>query len=249
MTPNAARGDTVRPAASGVLALALLAATPAVAGDLAYIDYLGYSADGRYFAFEEYGIQDGSGFPFSNIFVVDLPTDSWVSGTPVRVVVEDDWDSDLAAARAQAASEARPILNASGIGTPAHLLAINADGDPRTGDGRVLDFGRPGYVQSEVHDVRRLALDVVRRPAAIDCEIIANETYGFALSLDGVAIHTDAGTLPRSRGCAMDYKIYAVLRPIDYAMIEGGVVAVIAYYPYSFEGPDRRFLVVPLGAR
>ena len=63
---------------------------PAVAGDRALIDYVGFSADFRYFAFEEFGIQDGSGFAYSNIFVVDLATDSWVVGTPVRVQAESE---------------------------------------------------------------------------------------------------------------------------------------------------------------
>ena len=40
----------------------------ASAGDTATPQVLGFSADGKVFAFEEYGIQDGSGFPYANRF-------------------------------------------------------------------------------------------------------------------------------------------------------------------------------------
>ncbi|MBN9059609.1 MAG: DUF2259 domain-containing protein, partial [Rhizobiales bacterium] len=52
-------------------ALAAAAPTAAMAGDFAERSILGFSPDGGRFAFEEFGIQDGSGFPYSNIFVLD----------------------------------------------------------------------------------------------------------------------------------------------------------------------------------
>ncbi|GGD47823.1 DUF2259 domain-containing protein [Sinisalibacter lacisalsi] len=45
---------------------------------------VGVSDDGRYFAYETFGLQRGSGLPFSNIFVVDLDRDAWVTGSPFR---------------------------------------------------------------------------------------------------------------------------------------------------------------------
>ena len=50
----------------------LLAAAPALAADGAQSRALGYSADGKYFAFEQFGVQDGSGFPYWDVFVLDL---------------------------------------------------------------------------------------------------------------------------------------------------------------------------------
>ncbi len=47
--------------AASLMALAI--AFPAVAGDFANRDIIGFSADGSRFAFEEYGQQDGSGSP------------------------------------------------------------------------------------------------------------------------------------------------------------------------------------------
>ena len=246
MTRRAVTRGMVRRVASALVAGTLgLAALPAMAGDAALIDYIGYSPDGRYFAFEEYGIQDGSGFGFSNIYVVDLVNDRWVTGTPFRVVIED-FEGELVQARASAAQQAADVLNELEVATPAHLLALNGDGDPRTGDGKELEFGRPGYGLSEPVEVQTLTLEAVERPSGLDCEIIENETFGFVLRLDGTTVHRDTGAIPRSRGCVMDYRIHSVLRPYDYAMAPGGALAVISVYPFGFEGPDRRFLVVPL---
>ena len=61
-----------------------LAPLTALAGESAQFNALGFSDDGRYFAFEQFGIQDGSGFPYSDIFLIDLDTDSFAGGTPVR---------------------------------------------------------------------------------------------------------------------------------------------------------------------
>ena len=80
MKPNVGMAGTARLAAASA-GLALLLAAPAVAGDRALADFIGFSEDGRYFAFEEYGVQDGSGFPYSTIYVIDLTDDT---GCPAR---------------------------------------------------------------------------------------------------------------------------------------------------------------------
>lgn len=87
MTRNVVRMVSGRLAASAVT---LMLAAPAMAGDRALIDFIGFSEDGQYFAFEEFGVQDGSGFPYSNIYVLDVSADSWVDGTPVRVQLDDE---------------------------------------------------------------------------------------------------------------------------------------------------------------
>jgi len=67
-----------------LIALTLWACSPALAGDTAEINVLGFSADGSIFAFEEYGVQDGSGFPYANRFYIDTASDKFLPGTPVR---------------------------------------------------------------------------------------------------------------------------------------------------------------------
>ena len=76
--------------AASLMALAI--AFPAVAGDFANRDIIGFSADGSRFAFEEYGQQDGSGFAYSNIYiyVIDTAIDRWTDGSPFRVMIKDE---------------------------------------------------------------------------------------------------------------------------------------------------------------
>ncbi len=67
MKPNGAVTALARQArlALSTIAALLALASPSLAGDRAGIDFIGYSADGGFFAFEEFGIQDGSGFAYS----------------------------------------------------------------------------------------------------------------------------------------------------------------------------------------
>jgi predicted secreted protein len=234
---------TARLAASGAL-LALLA-FPAVAGDRALIGYLGFSEDGNFFAFEEFGVQDGSGFPYANLYIIDLPADSWVGGSPYRVRIEDE-SGDVRDARDMAFQQAEAKLDELDISVAAYAIAVNGDGED-IGDSRSLTFGDPGYGREPIQNPRALTLDTVQLRSNMDCSIIEGEVYGFTLSLDGKEIYADKGPLPASRGCAMDYRIYAVVRPAEWFF--GGTprdVAIISTYPFGFEGPDRRFLAVPI---
>jgi predicted secreted protein len=225
-------------------ALALLA-TPAVAGDRALIEYLGYSEDGRYFAFEEFGVQDGSGFPYANIYIVDLPADTWVTGSPYKVLLQED-ESDPDEAREQAFEMAEAKLDELEISAAAHVIALNGDGEPEANVGHELVYGDPGYGLGEVMQERTLILGIFPRPSGAECAVIDDETFGFSLSLDGVEIYADGETLPESRSCPMGYKIHSVVRPAEWSLADGGTVVIVATYPYGFEGPDRRFLAIPL---
>ena len=112
----------------------LTPASPARAADAAERAVHGFSSDGRYFAFEQFGVQDGSGFPYADIFIVDLEGDKWVDGTPLRVLLEDERHT-LGAARGEAMARAKPFIDRLAIGEPGVVLATNviyqANADPR----------------------------------------------------------------------------------------------------------------------
>lgn len=239
MTRNAATKVTA------LLAASLMLVAPALAGDRALFDPIGFSQDGRYFAFEEFGIQDGSGFPYSNIFIIDLPADDWVTGTPVRVRIDDE-SKPLADARADAAEQASGKLDELGITEPATIIALNGDGEVGAAEHR-LDFGPPGFGLDPVQEERELAIEVFDLPSTQDCTIIDSKTKGFALTLDGAELMRDSGKLPASRGCPMGYRLFAVVSPADWRITPTNYVAIVSNYPFGFEGPSRRFLAVPLG--
>jgi predicted secreted protein len=78
-----------------LLALAL-AAFPVFAGDAAAFQNLGFSADGRYFMFAQYGVSESGSLPYAQIFTVDVPRNRFVPGgtrkTTAKTVVEPGTD-------------------------------------------------------------------------------------------------------------------------------------------------------------
>ncbi|MDB5537352.1 MAG: hypothetical protein JWQ65_2227 [Devosia sp.] len=239
--------------AASLLALLVLVA-PAWAGDRAGIGFIGYSEDARYFAFEEFGIQDGSGFAYANIYVLDLQADQWVKDTPVWARLEDE-NSTLAAARAKALDQARPTLDGLGIGEPVDVIALNGDGAVGTDD-KALRFGQPGYSMAPAEASYELTLSGVAATLSMaSCvgETEAGET-GFALNLTvGGKTHEvyRDKSVPESRGCPLGYRLYGVITPFDdlaaFAPELGpGALAIVSVYSLGFEGADRRFIAVPL---
>lgn len=226
----------------------LLGAAPALAGDRALIEPIGYSADAQYFAFEEFGISDGAGFAYSNIYVVDVQNDAWVLGTPIRVLADKE-DTTLAAIRQRSRALAAPQLADFGLDTPAELVAMSGDG-ALDGDSSSLHFGVPSFVApgavSGDYLLRLSSFDVA---SSLPCkEWFDSAPLGFALTLSDEqgdrVIHRD-DTLPRSRACPMTYRLYGVALPFGATSIGAGV-ALVSVFPHGFEGPDRRFLAVPL---
>lgn len=241
MTRNAATKVTALLAAS----LALLA--PALAGDRALIDFIGFSADARYLAFEEFGVQDGSGFPYSNIYVLDLPADKWAAGSPFRVSMEDE-NATLQDARAEVEAKAAAALQQLQLTEAVDLVAVNGDGE--MGDGRAVTFGAPGYFPNDPQGAYTLKLQTFSADSPLPCaDWLGERAKGMVLTLTGPdgerVIHEDK-VLPESRGCPSTYRIFAVVAP-QYQTPPAGYAAIIAVYPFGFEGPDRRFIAVPLG--
>jgi predicted secreted protein len=228
----------------------MLLAAPALAGDRAVLNILGYSPDGKYFAFEQFGIQDGSGFAYSEIQVIDLVADKWTYGSPFLARAgEANPDEPLATIRAEALKMAGDKLKQYQIGAPAETLALVGDGIP-SADGRTLLFSAPACCNpGQTHDDRLvLTLSTFPVEGSSDCvTLLGHKPLGYALTLgDGAKtteLHRDDGTLPRSRGCATDYRIYGVVQPFQ---IDGPRLAIVSVYPLGFEGPDRRFLIVPI---
>jgi len=248
MRRNAAPMVSARRGLEALAVCATLIATPAIAGDRALIDIIGYSEDARYFAFEEFGIQDGSGFAYSTIYIVDLARDRWVGGTPIHVQ-SDDERVELAEIRDEARDEVEDLLEGYRFETPAQLIAHIGDGE-FDADAQLLEFGLPGYTgPGSVMGEYRLELASFPAQSPQPCEDYLGERalgYELVLTQDGEdrVLHRDE-RLPQSRGCPTDYRLYGVALPFGAADLSGGV-ALISVYPFGFEGPDRRFVAVPL---
>jgi predicted secreted protein len=232
-----------------ILAAALcLLAWPAAANDQALIDFVGYSGDFRYFAFEEYGTLDGSSSAYSNIHILDLWADKEMPGSPFSAEGRED-DKTLSQVRREAGDAAGADLKKLEIDTPVQIAALLGDGI--AGEGTEMHFafpstGGPGSTQGDY----TLALESFYLPPAPACEErIADPGKGFALSVsgDGKVRETHRDTsVPAWRECSTAYRLYAVVFPHVYPQIVSAV-AIVAFFPPGWEGVNRRFVAVPIG--
>ncbi|MGJ8527274.1 DUF2259 domain-containing protein [Maritalea sp.] len=232
----------------GILLLAGFGFSAAQAGDRALLDALGYSDDGRYFAFEEFGIQDGSGFAYSTIYLIDLEEDKWVSGSPYRARSDEDGVS-LQTVRAQAASLAQDDLAAYAIERPADLIAYQADGEAQSNETEI-EFDVPGFMgPSQKETMFKISLDIFKAPSSEPCiDYMGQEPMGFGVNFtdlngDVSQIYADSN-IPKSRGCPITYRPTAVFIPFNAYNFDHAVL-VMSVWAHGFEGPDRRFIAVP----
>ncbi|WP_127145112.1 DUF2259 domain-containing protein [Pelagibacterium montanilacus] len=225
-----------------------LSAPQAMAADQALIEVLGYSPDGRYFAFEQFGIQDGSGFAYAEIFLIDLDTDRFALGSPFRARIEEE-PSGLDDARDAVRAMAGTAL--ADITVPARPLVVHADGeiDPAPRD---ISFALPGFGLDDTGEPHALSLEVFGSTSPLDCEDwFGGPAQGYALTLEapgqGAELHRDS-SVPRSRNCTADYRIHSIHIPFaDWSL--ASAVAVISVWSHGFEGLDRRFIALPATPR
>lgn len=224
----------------------------ASAADGAQNRAIGYSQDWRYFAFEQYGIQDGSGFPFWEIYVLDLAADAWVKGTPVRVVLQNEEDR-LAAARDKAHAEAKSVLDRLGSIEPSNLLLSNP-GTEALPDRTVARFdayynSAGPYTDSKdrgQYEVSVKAIPLARPATCTDPDV---EPMGMEVTLRNLrsgkaAIIARDSAIPASRNCPAHYDIDSVHAPASYGAYAPNVL-FIGTYTRGFEGWDRQVIALP----
>lgn len=220
-----------------------LAPSPGYSGDYAERALLGFSPDGRYFAFEEYGIQDGSGFPYSNIFLIDTSNDTWVDGTPIRVLIEGD-SPPLSETRAESADQFRPFLTRYQIGAQGRTVASNPLTETSANPHALSFLPRPFSPPLD----RDYDLVLQEYPlAAPDCPDFGQPFKGFQLTIVGPdnqqRVLSRDERLPGSRNCPLAYAISEV---VTYHPPQGqpAFAVLISMLSVGFEGPDRRFIAV-----
>jgi predicted secreted protein len=247
-----------------LLALAV-AAMPrhALAGDGAALSVIGFSPDGRYFAFEQYGEQDGSGSLYSIINAIQVAGDKPVKGLPITTIMDPDnpslgkapRDQQLADIRAKAAKAAAPILQQLNISEAGHMVVSTRDAQARS----ILHSEQVKAAMKAVVTTVNLPVEhfgadarMVLREfdiAVPRCKDLSTREHpsGFGLTLERKGrptIHLNRDqTIPPSRRCPEQYGI-AEAHALTLADGSTALAVVIHYFYQAFEGPDRRFLVV-----
>jgi len=236
----------------GSLATALLfslSLTPGQAGDTASLEIYGFSKHGDYFAFEQYGVQDGSGFPYSEIFVLDVIADKWVKPSPIRrsdeVSEEGGYDEDtfLVATRAKNLNTAQTLLDAKGIVGKGSTVAFNPPTELTSNPHKMLVSPRLPLLSGETP----VELTLTEHPLEnTECASYDVATKGFRLTMvnNGITRTLNNDTIvPDSRRCPFAYRIE---RFFTYFPREAPPVfaVLIQMESLGFEGPDRRYLAI-----
>jgi predicted secreted protein len=226
--------------------LAVLAmVSPALAGNFAERHIFGFSPDGRYFASEQFGTQDGSGSPYADIFLIDTRTDAWVEGSPYRVLLKDE-RAKLQWARREVTAKAGNALREHVISHPGTLLASNPPGELSTDPHEVSV--NPRFAVPSVREPWRFRLTEKAIPVARCTDLLGGPTKGYRATVTpfggGERVLHDDMSVPESRGCFMGYALSDVIMfdPGDGPRV---FVLLVSVYSFGFEGPDRRFIAVP----
>jgi predicted secreted protein len=230
----------------------IISATMVHAADGAKFRAIGFSPDSRYFAFEQYGEQDGSGFAYADVYVLDVEKDDWVTGTPIKTLLEDETGS-VRQVRAKSKLTARAILQKLDIATETEILAANPFSEIVADRTRITFHDHynnaMGFI-GNADDQGSWTLTALPKkvPLSPDC-VGDTEAVGYKLEIKNnksglvTLLHEDKD-LPKSRGCGLFYDIEAIVQPAGGAE-NGQLVAIIGVSRRGFEGADRRFIAVP----
>lgn len=257
-----------------LIAINLAGLTIADAGDLSERKVLGFSPNGKHFVFEEFGIRDGTGAPYVNLYAVNVDSDRWVEGTPVRREGSEEqmvqfekslqnrsmsnpleiamaYDELLAKTRQSNLTTAKPILAPLGDLQAAQQRAHNPPHE-FTSDAKTVRFSIIDYVNlvnsyAETK-VWRLQLSEREFPAAENCYEMHERMFGFVL----VLINEKSGEEivlnddKRIPNSRRCPQKYQIEEVLTHPRADGSfsLAVLVRYARLGFEGPDGRLLAV-----
>lgn len=230
------------------VAAAMLAPT-ALAGDASNLNVLGFSGDGSIFAFEEYGVQDGSGFPYANRFYIDTASDSFIAPSPIRVRLDDE-TAGITAARDQAKAAGEVIVSDMELAeNSGYLAGFNAITELSADPIRMVVNPRPVF--PPIDDPLEFRLEEMSFAATGTCAGLDSTTTGFRLvAIDSQPggttrlLHEDS-SVPGSRGCPLGYRIGGVQTFMPHQGLSA-LAVLISVESFGFEGPDHRWMAVTM---
>lgn len=222
------------------------------AGDYASLNVIGFSQDGKYLAFEEYGTQDGSGYPYASIFFIETAKNSYAA-KPVLVRIDNETATE-ASARLKAKTSAAATLKKFKIVTGnigdlvvARLITdlnsgrIEHDSSDKNQTIKFTDERMSHYFADEF-ELNLKTSEVKIKPCV---DYLDQPGLKFDLTLKNVRdenakprILQSDKTLPESRSCPFGYSVQNVY------IYKNTIAVFLNVYTAGFEGPDMRFMAV-----
>ncbi len=246
------RHQTILTGCISVLFAIFLTLSSVEAAQNTQVHPIGYSEQGRYFAYEEYGLDVQTGMAYSTIYITDLVQISHVVGTPITYEANIA-EQSLLSIRGQALRDAQLFLNSIQVSQPAEIVMMIGDGQLDV-EKTELEFGIPIQGTNDLTG-RRIAgrytlnLEIFETASTIRCDQYSEmPPLGFALKLSnfgaGIEIYRDK-VLARSRDCPFRYELTAIVLPYGATDITDsvGLISVDVNGP---QGTARHFLAIPL---
>ncbi|MBY3247648.1 MULTISPECIES: DUF2259 domain-containing protein [Rhizobium] len=217
-----------------------------LAGDIANIQPIGFSADGKVFGFQEFGIEESGNLPYSNTYFIDTEDGHYLEGTPFHTELTDK-DANLSKARRQNLTAARSQMDKYDLLTnPGLIAAFN----PPTELGspsktlRYTTLATDGPPKAPY----TLSLGEMPVPTPKDCAAVDKRVIGFSLQMiekEGAPNRQaarQATAVPAERVCSVEYRIggAVVYQP------EGGNQVHIALVLAFDADRNGRWIAVPV---
>lgn len=240
---------------------------PTRAAEALALKTLGFSPDGRYFGFVQYGGQgDGSSY-LAELSIIDANDDRLVKGTPVQVVAEmreasPNEEEEIAEVTAKAEQRAAALIKRLDLSKPGEVLDRVAEarvGETHSGSGGpslgvdTVSVKHPSLgafnlklVSKEIDWPKTSKHGRHKEAASCASEVDWQKGAGFRLTLTHKGreiVLNDDKTIPASRNCAMGYgisEVRAFVRPDGRVTI----AVIVGMHVRGFEGEDRVFLAV-----
>lgn len=226
-----------------MFAALMMFAHSALAADAYTFKNLGFSADGRYYAFVQSVVQDGSGFPSAGGQIVEVASNRAV--VLKNVVVQDD-----TAPEKKAVDQVIAAMNLSRFGIDGRHLGqtlwvrLNTDHSQAAKQAEFsLDYGVNGGASSVWP---RYSLELTEVPAQLPndaCFGMESQAVQMSAKLTDIENGAQrelqsASDTPASRKCASNYQIRQVIK------FGRSIVGVLRYETLGFEGPDYNHMVI-----
>jgi len=219
------------------------------AGDAAELNFIGFSNNGNYLAFEQYGIQDGSGFAYSEIILIDVPDNSFAYSA-ITSRAEDEHIT-LESARDYTMMSALSKLDALSIvtgNTGDHVIChplSDLEADPRYVRFNERSGGIPGLSGFREYAVTLNEIEVISDEDGYGYEFGPPKMLELSIGTPGtndiIVLQRDTKP-PKRRGHVYSYRICDVYL---YHYTEHLYIAVLINYSMlGFEGPDMRFMAI-----
>jgi len=230
--------------------LLLFAFSNVSAGDYSTRNIIGFSKDGKFLAFEEYGTHDGSGFPYVRIYFINVEKNSYASA-PYKLVIENEKATESTVrnkARIATAKKLRELKIIRGNMGKQVISRLMTDLTVKDDEGDIETAPVELRFAEEIGSMYRrgdytLKLTPTETPPSKDCDGHGYPILKLELTLrnnetNETKILQKDNDIPKSRGCVVLYRVQ------DVFVYERNVLVFISVFTPGFEGPDMSYIVV-----